>query len=64
MISAFYYTVSDDNRARSLYMAAKVTLSQGKIDRAINYLSIGLDYQPSHEEMRDLLHNSLENRTQ
>lgn len=62
MVAAFYYTVSDDNRSRSLYMAAKVTLSQGKVDRAIKYLSIGLDYQPNHEGIKALLQDCLEQK--
>lgn len=62
MIAAFYYTVTDENRARSLYLAAKVALSNERISHSIDYLLIGLDYQPNHEEMRLLLQDALEYR--
>jgi hypothetical protein len=62
MIAAFYHTQSDKNRALCLYLAAKEAVRQRVIDRAIAYSSIGLDYQPDREELRDLFLGILLNR--
>lgn len=60
MLAAFHHTVSDKNRARTLYFASCEALAQGLGTEACALASLGLDFDPNSTQNSDVLKHLLD----